>query len=146
AEDQAETVLMHLLRGAGPAGLRGMRPVVAWEEWAGIENEELKIEKYLSSGAANSQFSIFNSQLIRPLLQVTRAEIEAYCASQGLEPRRDPTNFDVSATRNRIRHELLPRLIDYNPHVVEALGRTAAICADEHDLVQQALAAAWPAL
>jgi tRNA(Ile)-lysidine synthetase-like protein len=72
--------------------------------------------------------------------------IEAYCAASKLQPRRDPTNQDRSATRNRIRHELLPRLIEYNPHIVEALGRTAAICADEHDLAQQALAVAWPAL
>jgi tRNA(Ile)-lysidine synthetase-like protein len=146
ADDQAETVLMHLLRGAGPAGLRGMRPVIPWEEWSKIENEELRIENKLSLDAANSQFSILNSQLIRPLLPVTRAAIEAYCAAHGLEPRRDPTNQDRSAVRNRIRHELLPQLIEYNPHIVEALGRTAAICADEHDLALQALAAAWPAL
>jgi tRNA(Ile)-lysidine synthetase-like protein len=145
ADDQAETVLMHLLRGAGPAGLRGIRPVVAWHEWAGIENEKLRIEKSLLP-PANSQFSILNSQLIRPLLLVPRAAIEAYCAAHGLQPRRDPTNQDRSATRNRIRHELLPQLIEYNPHIVEALGRTAAICADEHDLVEQALETAWPAL
>jgi tRNA(Ile)-lysidine synthetase-like protein len=139
ADDQAETVLMHLLRGAGPAGLRGMRPVVAWDEWAGIETVELTIEKNLPPAAVNSQ-------LIRPLLHIPRAEIEAYCAAHKLQPRRDPTNQDRSATRNRIRYELLPRLIEYNPHVVEALGRTAAVCADEHDLAQQVLAAAWPAL
>ena len=139
ADDQAETVLMHLLRGAGPAGLRGMRPVVLWHEWAGIENVELRIEKTRLQDATNSQ-------LIRPLLLVPRAAIEAYCAAHGLQPRRDPTNQDRSATRNRIRHELLPQLIEYNPHIVEALGRTAAICADEHDLAQQALAGVWPAL
>jgi tRNA(Ile)-lysidine synthetase-like protein len=133
ADDQAETVLMHLLRGAGPAGLRGMRPVVPWEEW-GMGNGGWGMDRAI------------HPLLVRPLLLVPRAAIEAYCAAHGLQPRRDPTNQDRSATRNRIRHELLPQLIEYNPHVVEALGRTAAICADEHDLVVQALEAAWPAL
>ncbi|HET9223966.1 MAG TPA: tRNA lysidine(34) synthetase TilS, partial [Roseiflexaceae bacterium] len=134
ADDQAETVLMHLLRGAGPAGLRGMRAIVLWEEWG--------------MGAGNPYPPSPNPQplLVRPLLQVPRVAIEAYCAAHGLQPRRDPTNQDRSATRNRIRHELLPRLIEYNPHIVEALGRTAVICADEHDLAEQALSAAWPAL
>jgi tRNA(Ile)-lysidine synthetase-like protein len=144
ADDQAETVLMHLLRGAGPAGLRGMRPVVAWEEWTQKETsrqaDKQKNVVSLSPGLPISPF------LIRPLLGVTRATIEAYCAAHQLQPRYDPTNQDRSATRNRIRHELLPRLIEYNPHIVEALGRTAAICAGEHDLALQALAAAWPAL
>jgi tRNA(Ile)-lysidine synthetase-like protein len=69
-----------------------------------------------------------------------------YCMSHGLDPRRDASNHDLSATRNSIRHELLPRLIEYNPHIIAALGRTAAICAAEHDLIDQLLAAAWPTL
>jgi tRNA(Ile)-lysidine synthetase-like protein len=138
ADDQAETVLMHLLRGAGPAGLRGMRPVVAWHEWGlGVGGWGLV--------HANSPPNP-DLHLIRPLLPVPRAAIEGYCAAHGLQPRRDPTNQDRSATRNRIRHELLPQLIEYNPHIVEALGRTAAICAHEHNLVEQALETAWPAL
>jgi tRNA(Ile)-lysidine synthetase-like protein len=138
ADDQAETVLMHLLRGAGPAGLRGMRPVTDFRF--------LILDFGLSGDESNLKSQIDNPKLIRPLLQVPRVAIEAYCAAHGLEPRRDPTNQDRSATRNRIRHELLPRLIEYNPHIVEALGRTAVTCADEHDLAEQALSAAWPAL
>ncbi len=144
ADDQAETVLMHLLRGAGPAGLRGICPVVPWEEWSGMKNEEWRMEK--KSLADPSSFSTPNSQLIRPLLGITRAEIERYCAEQGLDPRRDPTNLDRHPTRNRLRHELLPLLIEYNPHIVAALGRTALVTADEYDLVLQALDVAWPAL
>jgi tRNA(Ile)-lysidine synthetase-like protein len=140
ADDQAETVLMHLLRGAGAAGLRGMRPVVPWEEWGrGVGAWGME---------AVSQPPTPNPQplLIRPLLHVTRAEIEAYCAAHGLEPRRDASNYDLSATRNRIRHELLPQLIEYNPHIIAALGRTAAISADEHDLLDRLLDSTWPTL
>ncbi len=127
ANDQAETVLLHLLRGAGPDGLSGMRPVQPWQAWAGEPS---------TSGAA----------LIRPLLGVERATIEAYCAAHQLAPRRDPSNFDLAATRNRIRHELLPLLIEYNPHIVAALGRTAALSAGEHAFVEGALDAVWPAV
>jgi tRNA(Ile)-lysidine synthetase-like protein len=80
------------------------------------------------------------------LLTTTREAIEHYCAEQGLEPRRDPSNLDLGAARNRIRHDLLPRLIEYNPHVVAALGRTAMICADEQAFVQLQLDALWPRL
>jgi bifunctional protein TilS/HprT len=144
ADDQAETVLMHLLRGAGPAGLRGMRPVVPWEEWAGMKNAECRIER--ASLVDPSSFFTLHSSLIRPLLQITRAEIEHYCAEHGLDPRCDPTNLDRRPTRNRIRHELLPLLIEYNPHIVAALGRTAIVTADENDLVLQVLVSIWPTL
>lgn len=145
ADDQAETVLMHLLRGAGPAGLRGMLPVVPWGEWAqdketgrrgDTEREELSLSPSL----------LVSPSLVRPLLAITRTEIERYCAEHRLEPRRDPTNADLRYTRNRIRHDLLPKLAAYNPHIVAALGRTAALCAEEHAFVRQALAAAWPGL
>ncbi|GAB4204090.1 MAG: tRNA lysidine(34) synthetase TilS [Roseiflexaceae bacterium] len=134
ADDQAETVLMHLLRGAGPAGLGGIRLLLPWEEWA------------LGVAGASQEIPPAGPPLIRPLLAITRAEVEAYCAAQGLAPRLDATNADPAYTRNRIRSELLPLLKGYNSRIVETLGRTAAICADEHAFVQQQLAAHWPAL
>jgi tRNA(Ile)-lysidine synthetase-like protein len=145
ADDQAETVLMHLLRGAGPAGLRGIRPVVPWEEWQRLEMRDWRLSQP-QSPISNLQSPTLQPRLIRPLLLITRAEIEGYCAEQGLVPRRDPTNLDRRATRNRIRHELLPFLIEYNPHIVAALGRTALVTADEHDLVLQTLHSVWPRL
>jgi tRNA(Ile)-lysidine synthetase-like protein len=136
ANDQAETVLMHLLRGAGPAGLRGMRPLVPWDEWAPRCEPARQDDSQTGAGAA----------LIRPLLETTRDEVEAYCTGAGLAPRRDPTNEALDAARNRIRHELLPLLRRYQPQVVAALGRAAALCGEAHDAVEQALDAAWPGL
>src|SRR5829696_2074336 len=118
AGDQAETVLLHLLRGAGPDGLSGMRPVTHWEGWSlGIEHERSR------ENLPSPQSSAARPWLIRPLLTATRESIERYCAEHDLHPRRDPSNFDLSATRNRIRHNLIPQLIEYNPHIVAALGR-----------------------
>lgn len=137
AGDQAETLLLHLLRGAGPEGLAGMRPLVAWEAWNPGGQGDLATSPH-SAPASPS--------LIRPLLHVDRDTIERYCAEHRLDPRRDPSNHDWLATRNRIRHDLLPRLIEYNPHIVAALGRTAQICADDQAFLAAELDRAWPAL
>ncbi|HEU4324754.1 MAG TPA: tRNA lysidine(34) synthetase TilS [Roseiflexaceae bacterium] len=135
ADDQAETVLMHLLRGAGPAGLGGIRPLLPWNEWAlGV------------AGTAREDAPPAAPPLLRPLLAITRADVESYCAAHELAPRQDATNADPAFTRNRIRHELLPLLKAYNSHVVEALGRTATICADEHAFVGQQFSELWPEL
>jgi tRNA(Ile)-lysidine synthetase-like protein len=139
ADDQAETVLANLLRGAGPAGLAGMRPVAGWEAWRRFAKPE---EEKRKRGEEEQDSPL----LLRPLLAVTKQEIEHYCATNGLEPRRDPSNDDRRYARTRIRHDLLPKLIEYNPRIVEALGRTAAVCEAEHAFVEQALDAAWPQL
>ncbi|HEV8004012.1 MAG TPA: tRNA lysidine(34) synthetase TilS [Planctomycetaceae bacterium] len=83
ADDQVETVLHHLFRGTGLAGLRGMRPA-----------------RPLAQGLT----------LVRPLLRIRRAEIEAWLSDIGQEFRTDATNADESRTRNRIRHSVLPAL------------------------------------
>jgi tRNA(Ile)-lysidine synthase len=112
-DDQAETVLMHLLRGSGGDGLSGMKAR--------------------------------NADIIRPLLSVTRSEIEAYCAEKSWQPRIDSTNLTAEYLRNDIRLNLLPLLRrEYNQAITDALCRTAEIIGDEHDLVRQAADAAWP--
>lgn len=111
ADDQAETMLLHLLRGAGLNGLGGM---------------EL-------SGRLPAQGR--ELPLIRPLLHVTRAEIEAYCLENNLQPRHDATNDDTDYTRNRIRHEVLPVLRTVNPAVNRALIRLGEIARLEEDFV-----------
>jgi tRNA(Ile)-lysidine synthase len=105
ADDQAETVLMRLLRGSGATGLSGM-----------------------SFHSGNGR--------IRPLLSSTRIEIETYLRARGLKHREDASNRDTAFLRNRIRHELLPVLTHYNPAIRERLVTTAALLADEDDLLE----------
>jgi tRNA(Ile)-lysidine synthase len=101
--DQAETFLMNLIRGSGPAGLAAM-----------------PAKREMGSG----------TKLVRPLLSwATRAETHAYCTEHGVEYRIDPMNEDVRFTRVRIRKELIPKLAEYNPRIIETLSRTAGMLA-----------------
>jgi tRNA(Ile)-lysidine synthase len=105
-DDQAETVLMKFLRGAGTKGLAGIYPVV-------------------EAGAC---------RLVRPLLQVSRSEVEAYLTSLDQPWREDETNLDHRFRRNRIRHELLPLLErEYNPNLRQVLREAAEINRAEED-------------
>jgi tRNA(Ile)-lysidine synthase len=128
ADDQAETLLLHLVRGAGMTGLRGMRVYVPWSEWGG-------------AGEVGSE-----PGLIRPLLDVTRAAISDYCAAQQLQPRDDPSNRSRAYTRNRIRAELLPLLASFNPQISTSLSRTAALLAADEAWIESYLATLWPEL
>jgi tRNA(Ile)-lysidine synthase len=102
-DDQAETVLMRLLRGSGLEGLGGIPPV-------------------RSEGGV---------RIIRPLIEATRVEIEAYLKARGVQWREDSTNRDPAILRNRIRHSLLPALEGYNPNVRQALARLAGLVRDD---------------
>lgn len=108
ADDQVETLLLHLVRGSGLTGLRGMLP-------------RTPLHEVVPTAAAREQW------LVRPLLEVWREETEAHCRSLGLTPRRDPSNEDLSLQRNRIRRELLPLLEGYNPSVRRALLRLSSV-------------------
>lgn len=104
ADDQAETILMRLIRGTGLTGLAAM--------------------------------SARAGRLIRPLLTFRKAELEAHCRARGLQTRLDPTNFEPSATRNKIRLELLPLLEKYNPSIVETLRRTGETAAEDNFFIE----------
>ncbi len=132
ADDQAETVLMHFLRGSGVAGLRGMLP-------------RAPLSDYRLGEPAAPRIPASPRLLVRPLLAIPRADIEAYCAAHSLAPRFDRSNEDTTFYRNRLRHELLPLLATYNPAIGETLARTAAVLAGDHEIVQAALDAAWAA-
>jgi tRNA(Ile)-lysidine synthase len=107
-DDQAETVLMRLLRGSGLEGLGGIPPV---RVEAGV-------------------------RIIRPLIETTRGEIEAYLKSHGIGWREDSTNRDPAILRNRIRGSLLPVLEGYNPNIRQALARLAALVRDDAEALQ----------
>lgn len=134
ADDQAETVLMHLLRGAGPAGLRGMLPATPLSDYRLLpEIRELPLPPALPT-------------LIRPLLDVPRADIEAYCEEHGLQPRFDRSNLDTTFFRNRLRHELLPLLETYNPNIRQRLCHTAQVIAADYALLEEIRDRAWRAV
>lgn len=113
-DDQAETVLMRLVRGAAGSGLTGMRPRMP------------------------------GGLFVRPLLCMNRNEIESYLCKGALLWREDSSNSDVKFMRNRIRHELLPLLRTYNPAITDCLNQTAqALYADEV-LLEEVVVQAWP--
>jgi len=118
-DDHIETILMHLVRGTGTTGLRGLQPSVTW------------------------QFSGNSLTIIRPLLQISRQETADHCHNHKLNPRLDASNLSLSPLRNRIRHQLLPLLKSYNPRVAKALLRTARIAGDELTFIAEESARLW---
>jgi tRNA(Ile)-lysidine synthase len=81
--------------------------------------------------------------LIRPLLYVTRAEIEAYCAEHQLKPRFDLSNLDQTYFRNWLRHTVLPLLAEHNPGVRDVLCRTAEVAAADYELLHAEMERTW---
>ncbi|MBD3366726.1 MAG: tRNA lysidine(34) synthetase TilS [Candidatus Eisenbacteria bacterium] len=116
ADDQAETVLMRLLRGSGPDGLSGI--------------------PHRGEGG----------MVIRPLLDVRREEVEAWLGGRGAAWRTDSSNLTSDYTRNRIRLELMPVLEEYNPSIRDALVRTGAIMTDVAAHLERATDEALPSV
>jgi tRNA(Ile)-lysidine synthase len=120
-DDQAETVLLKLIRGAGTRGLAGIYPKLA----------------AATQGAA----------IIRPLLDVRRKEVEAYLTEIQQPWREDKSNRDLRHSRNRVRHGILPRLErNLNPAVYEALAETAEIARAEEDYWSEQIRKLVPSL
>lgn len=85
--------------------------------------------------------------IVRPLLDVPRAAVEAYCRAAGLEPRRDVTNVDPAAFRNRVRHRILPYLArEANPRVAESLARLADVVREDEEWLAGLVAERFAAL
>jgi tRNA(Ile)-lysidine synthase len=104
--DQAETVLMRLLRGSGPSGLAGIPP-------------------------------IRGNTIIRPLIELKRVEIESYLKARDLSYVMDSSNLETDYLRNKIRLELLPQLLEYQPRLIEHLGQLSRIMESDNDYLEE---------
>lgn len=117
-DDQAETVLGKFLRGAWTEGFSGIHPVVEFPE----------------------------GRILRPMLAVTRPQVEAYLAALGQAWREDASNQDHAYTRNRLRHQLLPELERWNPRIREHLSSMAELARDEEAFWEAEVARVAPPL
>jgi len=106
-DDQAETLLLALLRGSGPAGLAAMPPVAP----------------------------LGRGRLVRPLLDLGRAELLAYARNRQLHWLEDPSNRELAPDRNFLRHRVLPRLMERWPACATSLARSASHCAEAQAII-----------
>ena len=101
--DNAETVLMNLLRGSGTSGLKGISPI--------------RDKKY-----------------IKPLIEITREEVEEYCRENKLNPRYDKTNQENIYTRNKVRNILIPLIKkEFNPNIIETIDRLSKLITKDNE-------------
>ena len=120
-DDQAETVLMNIVRGAGLTGLSGMRECTQRR----IEGSDVL--------------------LYRPFLQgVSRSDTEGYCRALGLEPRYDSSNSSLLLLRNRVRLELMPSLKRINPRVRDAILGLSKSARRDLEFIERAVDGVWP--
>ncbi len=125
ADDLAETVLLHIARGSGMHGLRGMSELSSWP--------------YPADDPA--------PRLWRPLLGVRRTDTIAYCTERRIGYRDDSTNYMEDFARNRVRMNLMPALAEQlNPRIVHALGRLARTAATQLDFLEACANERWPAV
>jgi tRNA(Ile)-lysidine synthase len=117
-DDQAETVLMKLLRGAWTEGLSAIHPVI----------------------------TLPKGKILRPFLNTRRADIESFLKAANQPCREDSTNTDTAFTRNKIRHELLPQLRAYNPNLDQTLANLAELAREEESRWQTELSRILPQL
>jgi tRNA(Ile)-lysidine synthase len=120
-DDHIETIVLHLLRGAGITGLCGLQP-----------------RSLLPYGEKGEQLEV-----VRPLLELTRQETLDYCHLYNLAPRSDSSNISPSFLRNRVRLELLPLLRSYNPSIDTALLRLADIAIDDISFIEEKASLLW---
>jgi len=108
-DDQAETLLLNLMRGSGPAGLAGIAAVRPFAD----------------------------AWLVRPMLDVSRAALREYADAQGLAWIDDPSNEDQQFDRNYLRHDIMPRLENRWPGVIDRIRRSATLAGEASQLLDQ---------
>jgi len=113
-DDQAETLLLQLLRGAGPAGLSGMAASVFF------------------SDSLRGQ-----ARVLRPMLDLSRAEVDAFMRSRGFQWAEDESNSNVELERNYLRHRVLPVIVNRHAHATRLISRSAGILAEAADLLEE---------
>ncbi len=165
-DDQAETVVMKMLRGAWTEGLGGISPVLALsgpqegnrtesksgaESWLvgqpprSVSRGLIRDANVMEAGIGLRQGAKTTGwRIVRPLLGVRRSEVEAFLRARGQGWREDATNQDQSLTRNRVRHRLMPLLREFNPGVDGLLARTAEVAREEEAYWQAEVARLLP--
>ena len=121
ADDLAETVLMHVIRGSGLHGLRGMEEVSRWVSRSGDHQ----------------------TTLFRPLLGTSKRETADYCLENSIAVRKDLGNDMPRFTRNRVRSQLMPALAQYNPRIIESLNRLSETSTLVIDYLESQVDALW---
>lgn len=140
-DDQAETVLLQLLRGAGVKGLSAMPVVRNQESGFRIQQASAKDKKSKKSSSLNPESRILNPQVLRPLLEVPRSEVETYARRHGLEWIEDDSNADTGFDRNYLRHQVLPVIGRRYPAYRTTLLRASRNFAEAAQLLDELAAA-----
>ena len=128
-DDSVETVMLHVLRGAGVHGLRGLDPVS-------------RLHVVPATGVDDDAAP----RLVRPLLPLSRKETQEYCLAKGLVARHDSSNESLSPLRNRVRLELLPYCRSLNPRFDDAILRLSTAARDDDEYLSEAARTLWPQL
>jgi tRNA(Ile)-lysidine synthase len=134
-DDQAETVVLRLLRGAGTRGLSGILPVV-WGNKRSFDSDATTRHPNagrLVVGRFRAQDDRVNEgpAIVRPLLEFRRAQLRHYLKQKKQEWREDTSNADAAYARNKLRRELMPKLREFNPAIDQVLSETAEIARTE---------------
>ena len=119
ADDQVETILMHLLRGTGLNGLTGM----TFHELPNPWNQDIP--------------------LVRPLLKISRKEIDFYCIKNNIEPVLDRTNLDIRYLRNYLRHQIIPRMEELSPGFGDRIGRMVELLKADQEVLEKLTEKVW---